>query len=266
MKKAFMKHWPEYAMEAFALGLFMFAACLFGALLESFDSPVRQVIADPFQRRALMGLAMGSIAILNIYSPWGQQSGAHMNPIVTLVFLRLKKIGSIDALFYVMAHFLGAVLGVGAAVLMAPTAVANSPVNYVVTVPGNFGKAPAFFFEFLISFGLMAAILKISNHARWSRWTGVMAGGLVAVFIALEAPFSGMSMNPARTLGSAVFARQWDGIWIYFTAPLLGMLAAAECYLRSAGLARIFCAKLNHHNHSKCLFNCQYREMFSKKF
>jgi len=80
------------------------------------------------------------------------------------------------------------------------------------------------------------------------------------IYISVEAPVSGMSMNPARTLGSAFSAQFWNSLWIYFTAPPLGMLLAAELYVRQYGLARILCAKLHHENTERCIFICNYGE------
>ncbi|MGA9813095.1 MAG: aquaporin, partial [Terriglobales bacterium] len=105
-------HWPEYFMEAGLLGAFMVSACVFGALYEFPQSPVHQAIMSGMLRRLLMGMSMGLTAIAIIYSPWGKQSGAHINPSVTFTFFRLGKIKAWDALFYITAQFLGAVLGV----------------------------------------------------------------------------------------------------------------------------------------------------------
>src|SRR5713226_6685301 len=105
-------HWPEYLMEAGLLGAFMVSACVFGALYEFPQSPVHQAIMSRVLRRLLMGMSMGLTAIAIIYSPWGKQSGAHINPSVTLTFFRLGKIKAWDALFYITSQFLGAVLGV----------------------------------------------------------------------------------------------------------------------------------------------------------
>src|SRR5439155_25457677 len=89
---AVTRHWPEYAIEAACLGLFMISACVFVTLLEHPMSPARAAVADPTLRRVLAGVAMGLTAIGLIYSPWGQQSAAHMNPSLTLTYLRLGKI------------------------------------------------------------------------------------------------------------------------------------------------------------------------------
>jgi aquaporin Z len=79
------------------------------------------------------------------------------------------------------------------------------------------------------------------------------------LYIIIEAPISGMSMNPARTLGSAFSAQVWTSIWIYFTAPPTGMLLAAEAYVRLRGSHRVLCAKLHHENNERCIFRCNYR-------
>jgi aquaporin Z len=207
-----------------------------------------------------MGLLMGFTAIGLIYSPWGQRSGAHLNPSVTLTFLRLGKVEGWDAAFYVLAQFAGGTLGVALAALCLGRPLADPAVDYVVTVPGPPGAAVAFLAETLISFGLMLTVLVVSNTARWARFTGLAAGALVAVFISLEAPLSGMSMNPARSLGSAVLAHAWTMLWIYFAAPLLGMLLAAELYLRVRGAQKVLCAKLHHPTTARCIFACGYRE------
>src|SRR5687768_7915667 len=106
------KHWPEYVMEAACLGLFMVSAGLFGTLLGAPESPLHQAVTSPFLRRALMGLAMGTTAVVIFYSPWGKQSGAHINPATTLTFYRLGKVAPQDACCYVVAQFLGGLFGV----------------------------------------------------------------------------------------------------------------------------------------------------------
>ncbi len=251
-------HWPEYLMEGALLGLFMVSACAFTALLEHPGSPVRQGLPDAFVRRALMGLAMGLTAVAIIYSPWGKRSGAHINPATTLTFLRLGRVEKADALFYGLAQCAGAVAGVGLVGLLLVGPLRHPSVNFAATVPGEKGEAAAFLSEVAITFVLMTVILVVSNRPRWNRYTGLAAGLCVALFITFEAPLSGMSMNPARSLGSAVAAMTWGSLWIYFVAPPLGMLLAAEVRLRARGLHPVLCAKLNHENRQRCIFRCGY--------
>ena len=247
-------HWPEYLMEAALLGAFMVSACVFGALYEFPQSPVHQAIMSSFLRRLLMGVTMGLTAIAIIYSPWGKQSGAHINPSVTLTFFRLGKIKFWDAFFYIASQFTGAVLGVFLVAQFLGREVSDPAVRYVVTTPGPRGSWVALVAEFIIAAILMSAVLFFSNHHRLAGYTGLVAGLLVATYITLEAPFSGMSMNPARTFGSALPPMIWDGLWVYLTAPPLGMLFAAELYLWRKGQQAVMCCKLHHNNDKRCIF------------
>lgn len=261
MLHALKTHWPEYLMEAGGLGIFMVSACTFTVLLEHPASWVNQAIESPALRHFLMGLAMGLTAIGIIYSPWGKRSGAHMNPGVTLTFFRLGKIERWDTFFYVVFQFAGGVLGVVVSRLLIGMPLGHTATNYAVTVPGPQGPAIAFWAEFLISFLLMAVILVSANTSSLARYTGVFAGILLAIYITAEAPLSGMSINPARTLGSAWPAGVWTAIWIYFIAPPLAMLLAGEWYWRGRGLHAVFCAKLHHHNDKRCIFRCNFEAM-----
>lgn len=256
MSAAVRTHWPEYLMEAASLGCFMLSACLFTALFEYPGWPFRYAIPDPFWRRAVEGIAMGLTAIALIYSPWGRRSGAHLNPSVTLTFWTLGKINNWDAFFYILAQFAGGLLGVLLADSLLGGVLQHATVNYIVTVPGKGGVAIAFWAEFLISGFLMATVLLASNSKVLSRLTGIFAGALIAVYITFEAPLSGMSMNPARTFGSAVLARIWDAWWVYWTAPLLGMLLAGRIYQMARGASAPHCAKLVHTSAKRCIFRC----------
>ncbi len=106
----------------------------------------------------------------------------------------------------------------------------------------------------------MSMVLRVPNTARLARFTGLFAGVLVATYITVEAPVSGMSMNPARTFGSALVSRLWTALWIYFVAPPLGMLAGAGLYRWQRGVHAVICAKLHHHNHKRCIFHCGYQQ------
>ena len=247
-------------MEGALLGLFMISACVFTVVLEHPASPVRAALSDALVRRAWMGLAMGSTAVAIIYSPWGQRSGAHVNPATTLTFFRLGKVAREDALFYAAAQFAGALGGCLVAGALLSGFVRHPSVGFAMTQPqrGPGGLARACAAEVGIAFLLMTVVLAVSNDPRTNRFAGLAAGACVALFITFEAPLSGMSMNPARTFGSAAGANVYASLWIYFTAPLLGMLLAAEAFVRARGARAVHCAKLHHANAQPCIFRCGY--------
>ena len=263
MMRALREHWPEYLCEAAELGVFMISAGLFTILLHHPNSPVLEFIPSEFIRRMLTGIAMGSTAIALIFSPLGQRSGAHLNPAVTLAFWRLGKIKNWDAVFYIIAQFIGGIAGVFVVALFVREALSHPTVNYAATLPGPGGVIVAFIAEFAIAFVLMSVVLRVSNTPHIARYTGLFAGALVATYITLESPISGMSMNPARTFGSAFVGQLWTGLWIYFTAPVLAMQLAAALYLRGKGM--VYCAKFHHYNRHRCIFNCRFPELLERE-
>lgn len=229
---AFKKHWRIYLIEAWALGMFMVSASFFVILIEHPDFPVRAMIESSILRRLLIGLAMGITAIFLIYSKWGKLSGAHMNPAVTLAFFQIDRIDKKDAAWYIVAQFTGGYLGMLAFQLLAPGYMAHTSVNYITTIPGVAGTWIALLLEIILSFVLFMTVLISSNDRRWAKYTGILAGIWLTVFITLEAPYSGMSINPARTVASALPAGIWLGWWLYFIGPIVGMITAGAIYRR----------------------------------
>ncbi len=250
--------WAEYLGEALGLGIFMVSACVFGVLLFHPDAAGVRHVPNPMVRSALMGLLMGLTAVVNIHAPWGKRSGAHLNPAVTMAFLRLGRMRPRDAAGYMVAQFLGGAAGTGVSVWLLGAWLADPAVNYVATVPGAQGVAVAFGAELAISFLLVFIILHVSSAPGLAPATGLVAGALVALFITFETPLSGMSMNPARTVASALWAHQAPGLWLYFVAPVAGMLLAVTGFQRLAASRRAACAKLVHDPRFHCMF-CGHR-------
>ena len=252
-------HWPEYLMEAAEIALYMVLVCSFATLLLHPISPVQHFIHSAILRRSLMGLLVGAAVVGIIMTPWGKQSGGHVNPSITLTFYWLGRVAFWDALFYVAAQFVGAGAGAGLAAYVLRDAPRSSFVRYAVTTPGIFGNVGAFLGEVIISSILMAVILATSNSKALARYTAYCVGVLYAMFITIETPLSGMSMNPARTFGSALVATYWRAFWIYLLAPTIGMFAGANMFLWARRGIGPYCAKLHHDNDKRCIFHHGYR-------
>ena len=129
-------------MEAFGLGAFLFIACAATALLEHPASALHQAIESALTRRILMGAAMGLTALVLITSPWGQRSGAHLNPSVTLTYWALGKVSGIDAIFYVLSQFTGGLAGTALAGVLIGRPLDHMAVSYAATTPSMTTVAP----------------------------------------------------------------------------------------------------------------------------
>ncbi len=214
-------------MEGAELGIFMIAALWLALLLEHPRSRLHKAIASALLRRFFFGLGIGLTVVFLIYCTWGRQSGAQFNPAVTLAMLSLHCIQPWDAFFYIIAQFIGGLLGVVIAATPFWKASGHKDVKFVVTEPGKPGVAVAFAAEFVICFFLMAALRLVYQSDLLKPSIGYFAGLLLLIYITFESPLSGMSLNPARTVASAIPARSWNAIWIYLVAPPLAMWLAA---------------------------------------
>lgn len=251
-------HWPLYMYEAAELAIFMISACFCSVWFFDPAYPALHMLPSSALRRLLMGIAMGATAVFIIRSPMGKRSGAHFNPSITLTYFRLGKIGRWDAVFYVFFQFIGGCMGVGVSALCLGSVLADPAVDYAVTIPGKYGTAAAFGAEFLMSALLMAVVLWFSNRPRIASYTSYLVGVLITFYVLVFAPVSGFRINPARTTGSAIFADVWTAIWLYFVAPIAGMMLAAEVHLRVYGIDKILCAKLHPDPNYPCPFFCQF--------
>jgi aquaporin Z len=247
MWSSLKRNWRIYAIEAWALGMFMTSAASVVILTGHPDLPLRDWIGPPLLRRAVVAAAMGITAVLLIYSPWGRRSGAHMNPAVTLAHLQLDRIRPADAAWYILAQFAGGTLAVLLFKWLLYPYISHAEIRYVATLPGPAGPGVALAFEFLLAFSLFLTILWANNQPRIAPYTGYLAGVLVALFILAEAPYSGMSINPARSFASAFPAQLWEGWWIYWIGPVAGMQAAAFGYRRLYRRMHGECLSMNCH-------------------
>lgn len=220
----------RYAIEAFLAATLMFCVEIFVVALQHPAYPAHEIIVVPWMRRATMGVLMGIVVALLCVSPWGKRSGAHFNPAVTLAFWSIDKTKTIDAICYIVSQFLGALAGIVLASMLTGDAMAHPDVDFAVTTVGACGASWAFAAEFGMSFLLMGSILWLSARPKLSGHTPTLAGALIAFFITVESPLSGMSINPTRTLSSAIMAGHVERLWLYCLAPVGGMFTVAMIY------------------------------------
>jgi aquaporin Z len=209
-----------------------------------------------------MGTAVAITALLVITSPIGRRSGAHMNPAITGTFFWLGRVHRWDAAFYIAAQFIGAVVGVLVARQIMGVRLSAQPVQYLITVPGMYGSPTALLVEFALSAVLMGVVVYASNHRFLTRLTPVFVALLTVLYYGVSSSIAGYSVNPARSFASALFAWIWQGIWIYFVAPGLGMLTAATIYVKIRGPNSVYCAKIFHDLRSTCPFPCRFERLY----
>ncbi|HMA87856.1 MAG TPA: aquaporin [Burkholderiales bacterium] len=213
-------------------------------------SPVLQVIPSAGWRRLITGFLFGTTGALIALSPLGKESGAHINPAVTLGFWLMGKLRAGHALGYVFAQLAGAVAG--ALPLLAWGGMGRS-VDYGATLVGaGYGAAFALLGETACTFVLVFGLFFFLQHPRLRAFTPALFPFLYAVMVFVEAPLSGTSTNPARSLGPAVISGAWQGWWLYWLGPLLGTVLAVAVYrLNWRRWSAIEVAKLHHFEHDR---------------
>lgn len=220
-----------------------FVLCAGGlaTLLEFRGSPLHEAIASAPLRRLMLGAVMAGFVAAPVYSPWGKRTGAHINPAVTCSCYRLGRIGGRDALFYTVFDFVGAGRAPPLPLWAIVAPFGDELLSYGTTQPGPAGIWIAFAAEFVIAFVLMIVLLSALGSKRREKHAGLLVAALIGLYIAVESPLSGMSLDPARSFGSALLAGQWHGLWLYLVAPPLAMLPATELYRRlcPASFARL---------------------------
>lgn len=218
-------------MEALGLAIFMISACFFGGILESKASIIHRMIPGQLTRNIIMGCMMGLTALFIFYSPWTAASGAHINPAVTFAFLRAGRINKHDSFFYILFQFIGGTAAVYIMQSLMGSTLTAQPVNSVVTIPGRYGTAAAFFMELSIAFIMMSMVMFTSTDEKLKKYTRAIAACMVCIYVIIAGPVSGFGMNPARSFASALPAHTWTAFWLYMTVPVAGMMLAVEFFL-----------------------------------
>lgn len=235
LTQALRRHWPHYLAEAAGIMAFLTVSSLAAVVFHHPDSALARAFGpQAWVQRIGIAVAVGLLITAMANSPWGKRSGAHFNPAVTLGFWRLGYIATADALWYVLAQLAGAVVAGTSLFWLLKPWFGHPDIHYNTTVPieAAHGWALALGAEIMISAALMLVLLWALHSPRRKPWAGALAGLTLAAFVVVESPLSGMSLNPARTLGTAVAAGTYTHLWLYFLGPLGAMWATAALYQR----------------------------------
>lgn len=213
-------------------------------------SPVLNLLPGAGWRRVLTGFFFGTTGAMIALSPLGKESGAHINPVVSLGFWLMGRLRAGHTALYILAQLMGG--AVGALPLLLWGAMGRS-VDYGATQPGaGYGVAWALLGETATTFCLVFGLFFFLRHRRLRTFTPALFPVLYAVMVFLEAPVSGTSTNPVRSLGPALISGEWHSWWVYWLGPLAGALAGVAVY-RWTGLRwlEMEVAKFYHFEHDR---------------
>nr|XP_017220312.1 PREDICTED: aquaporin NIP1-1-like isoform X2 [Daucus carota subsp. sativus] len=198
------------------------------------------ILSLPFMQKAavMINLAEGNLVTLpGISIVWGLAvmvmiysvghiSGAHFNPAVTIAFASCKRFPWKEVPPYIMAQVAGSTLASGTLRLIF-----NGKQDvFPGTLPSG-SDLQSFVLEFVITFYLMFVISGVATDNRAiGELAGLAVGATILVNVMTVGPISGASMNPARSLGPAIVANRYTGIWIYMVGPIAGAVAGAWVY------------------------------------
>jgi aquaporin Z len=204
-----MKLWQRYLAEFFGTFVLVFGGTT--AIVAAIRADAPALVVIPF--------AFGLALLAGLYA-FGEVSGGHFNPAVSLALFLDGRIGAIDLIGYWVGQFAGAI--VASLLLLLATSKAN--VAATATTPSTNGAAFVMEVAFTAIFVVVILQATRSDVYGGTALIAIPLGLAVTQFAAI--PFSGASVNPARTLGPAVVGDVWTGIWIYFLGPATGATIA----------------------------------------
>ena len=232
--------WKIFASELVGTALLVLFGLSLVILMFGEGSPIKGIVPSEGWRRLITGFLFGTTGALIALSPVGMRSGAHINPVVTLAFRLMGKLDFRTTLGYIVAQLSGAIVGV--LPLLAWGSMGRS-VAFGATLPGEgYSIQIVLLGEVITTFIMVAGLCVFLGFRRIRPFTPAMFPFLYAVMVYAEAPISGTSTNPARSLGPAIVSGQWQGWWIYWVGPLIGSIMA--CLVCSLLAKQITVAKL----------------------
>jgi aquaporin Z len=253
--------WRVYGTEVIGTALLIAGGLSVVIMDFGTGSMVIRLVPDAGLRRIITGFLFGTIGALIALSPLGRESGAHINPVVTLGFWLMGKLRGRYVPGYVLSQLAGALIG---SVPLLFWGQMGRSVKFGATVPGAaYGTGWAIVGETATTFCMIAGLFFFLRHRVLRRYTPALLPVLYAVMVFVESPLSGTSTNPARTFGPAVVSGEWQAWWVYWAGPVAGMLISVLLYRYSPLRAiEIEVAKLYHFEHDRYgLFGLRKRGM-----
>ena len=239
--------WRLFFSEFLGTGLLVLGGVSVIIVMFGNGTPMARLVPNELMRTSLTAFLFGTIGSAIALSWVGKESGAHINPAVTMAFWLIQRVDLRAAAGYIVAQLLGACAG--ALPLLAWGAMGRS-VAFGATIPGSgYSTAVVLMGEIVTTFGLVATLCVFLGFRDLRPFTPFVIPFLYAVMVPLEAHISGTSTNPARTLGPALISGQWDGWWIYWLGPILGSLIAI--LICGSFARRIEVAKLYYFDHDR---------------
>lgn len=234
--------WRLFIAEMAGTALLLLVGLSIVIFMFGSGSPMERLIPEIWIRRAMTGFLFGGTGALIALSAIGRESGAHINPVVTMTFLLFGKMDKRTAVIYIVAQLLGAVLGCLPLPLWGEL---GRSIAFGATTPGvGYTTQDALLGEAVTTF-IMVSLLIVSLGFRSTRpYTPALFPFLYAIMVPLEAAVSGISTNPARSFGPSVISGVWQSGWIYWAGPIAGALLA--CLVCSFMAKRITVAKIYH--------------------
>ncbi len=213
---------PDLARRAAAEGIAAFALVFAGC-----GAVVSNAVYDGALGQVGVALTFGLVVMAMVYAT-GHLSGAHINPAVTLAFTLTRHFPAREAAAYIAAQAAGAVVAAFALLAVWP----DEPALLGATVPAaGVGAGSALVYELVLTAILMFTIMAVATDSRAvGAGAAIAIGGAVGLGALFGGPVTGASMNPARSLGPALAAWEWQDFWIYIVGPIAGAALAALGY------------------------------------
>ncbi len=218
MEQKFLKAFLSEFVGTALLVLVGLSAVIF---INGKGSPILNLIPNDGTRRAITGFLFGTTGCLITLSPVGKISGAHINPMVSIAFWLRKNMQFKNMVGFVIAQMAGAAIGCLPLLFWGEQ---GKSLQYGATVPPQIDTA--FIGEIWTTFVLIAVILFFTSNDKIKNFTPFTMPIIYCIMVFVEAPVSGTSTNPARSFGPAIISTVWNGYWLYWIAPIIGMLIA----------------------------------------